>query len=70
MHALRLDAAQPWERQVPPEGRVMRALRAWVWSEFRGTAFLVFERAEARLRTLKLSQVTRAGAPGLQRTNV
>ena len=49
--ALRLNAPPPEARQVPPGGRVMTALAKWDWSQFEGVAFLVFERAEARLRT-------------------
>ena len=38
------------ERRPKATGRIMRALAKWDWSRFEGIAFLVFERAESRLR--------------------
>ena len=43
------DPQRP-ERRPRADGRVMTALAKWDWSRFEGIAFLVFERAESRLR--------------------
>ena len=48
--ALRLPSAADAERRPLADGRIMRALRLWDWSQFEGVGFLVFERALGRLQ--------------------